>query len=109
MLAGRTVIIPCFRWLATSHQFIGYAITKPTSRPIDITNQKAGVQGSVPDAIRIRNAITVGTIPAINKFIERSSGMNVLVSEREYEPPAISRINNAWKIIQPNANPRTYS
>ena len=64
--------------------------------------------GSVPDAICLLNAITVGTIPAINRFIESSSGMKVLVSEREYEPPAISRMNNAWKIIQPKAKPRTY-
>jgi hypothetical protein len=68
---------------------------KPTSRPIDITNQKYGVVGSAADGIRDFSAITVGTIPAINRFMESSSEMNVLLSARRYEPPAMSRMNSA--------------
>ena len=68
---------------------------KPTSRPIDITNQKCGVVGSAADAMRDFNAITVGTIPAINRFMESSSEMNVLLSARKYEPPAMSRMKSA--------------
>src|SRR5262249_29517433 len=63
----------------------------PTSRPIDITNQKYGVVGSAAPAMRDFSAITVGTIPAINRFMESSSEMNVLLSARRYEPPAMSR------------------
>jgi hypothetical protein len=82
---------------------------KPTSSPIDITNQKLGAVGSAADGIRDLSAITVGTIPAINRFIDSNSDMNVLPSARRYEPPAVSRMNNAWKIVQPKTKPRTYS
>jgi hypothetical protein len=50
----------------------------PTSSAIDITNQKAGVMGLVSDAICLLNAITVGTIPAINRFIESESATAVV-------------------------------
>ena len=68
---------------------------KPTSSPIDITNQKLGAVGSLAAGIRAFSAITVGTIPAIRRFIDRSSDMNVLASARRYEPPAMSRMNSA--------------
>ena len=76
---------------------------------MDITNQKLGVVGSAADGIRALSAITVGTIPAIKRFIDSSSDTNVLVSARRYEPPAMSRMNSAWKIVQPKAKPRMYS
>ena len=53
---------------------------KPTRRPIDITNQKCGVVGSAADGMRDLSAITVGTIPAISRFIDSSSDMNVPAS-----------------------------
>ena len=62
---------------------------------MDITNQKLGVVGSDADGIRAFSAITVGTIPAIRRFIDSSSDMKVLVSARRYEPPAMSRMNSA--------------
>ena len=37
--------------------------------------------------------ITVATIPAINRFIDRSSDTKVPPSARRYDPPAISRMN----------------
>jgi hypothetical protein len=76
---------------------------------MDITNQKLGVVGSAAAGIRALSAITVGTIPAIKRFIDSSSDTNVLVSARRYEPPAMSRMNSAWKIVQPKAKPRMYS
>src|SRR5215475_3915862 len=82
---------------------------KPTSSPIDITNQKRGLVGSAADGMRDFSAITVGTIPAISRFIDSSSDMNVSLSARRYEPPAMSRMNSAWKIVQPKAKPRMYS
>src|SRR5215470_17018114 len=82
---------------------------KPTSSPIDITNQKRGLAGSAANGMRDFSAITVGTIPAISRFIDSSSAMNVLRSERRYEPPTMSRMNSAWKIVQPKAKPRMYS
>ena len=45
-----------------------------------MTNQKCGVAGSFADLMTVRSVITVGTIPAIRKFIDRSSGTNVLAS-----------------------------
>src|SRR5258705_7012601 len=81
----------------------------PTRSPTEITNQKLGVVGSAADGIRALSAITVGTIPAIKRFIDSSSDTNVLVSARRYEPPAMSRMNSAWKIVQPKAKPRMYS
>ena len=68
---------------------------KPTSSPIDITNQKLGDIGSAADGMRALSAITVGTIPAISRFIDSSSDMNVPASARRYEPPAMSRMNSA--------------
>ena len=50
---------------------------KPTSSPIDITNQNRGAKGSSEDAMCVRSAMTVGTIPAISRFIDSSSGTNV--------------------------------
>src|SRR3979490_916759 len=82
---------------------------KPTKSPIDITNQKLGVVGSAADPMRAFSAITVGTIPAIRRFIDSSSDTNVPVSARRYDPPAMSRMNSAWKIVQPKAKPRMYS
>jgi hypothetical protein len=55
---------------------------KPTSSPIDITNQKRGLVGSAANGMRDFSAITVGTIPAISRFIDSSSDMNVLLSAR---------------------------
>jgi hypothetical protein len=56
---------------------------KAHQHPDRLTNQKAAVMGSAPEAMSLCNAITVGTIPSINRFIESSSGMKALVSERE--------------------------
>src|SRR4029453_9457391 len=82
---------------------------KPTNKPIDITNQKLGVVGSAAAGMCALSVITVGTIPAMSRFMESSSDTNVLRSARRYEPPAMSRMNSAWKIVQPKAKPRTYS
>jgi hypothetical protein len=41
----RTVIMPCLRPLATSHQFIGYATMKPVSSAMLMTNQNSGTSG----------------------------------------------------------------
>jgi hypothetical protein len=71
---------------------------KPTRSPIDMTNQKLGVIGSAPVAMRAFSAITVGTIPAIRRFIDSSSAMNVRLSALRYDPPAMSRMNSAWKM-----------
>jgi len=38
--AGRTVFMPCFRWLVTTHQFIGCGIIKPTITPIDLRTRR---------------------------------------------------------------------
>src|SRR5215472_5457137 len=84
-------------------------MTKPTSSPIDITNQKRGEMGLFVDSTCCLSVITVGTIPAISRFIDSNSGTNVLVSARRHEPPAMSRMNRDWKIIQPRVNPRMYS
>ena len=65
--------------------------------------------GSAAAGMCALSVITVGTIPAISRFMESSSDMNVLRSARRYEPPAMSRMNSAWKIVQPKAKPRTYS
>jgi hypothetical protein len=48
-------------------------------------------------------------MPAIRRFIDSSSDTNVLLSARQYEPPAMSRMNSAWKIVQPKAKPIMYS
>jgi carbohydrate-selective porin OprB len=53
---------------------------KPTRSPIDMTNQKLGLMGSAADGMRALSAITVGTIPAISRFIDSSSDMNVLLT-----------------------------
>ena len=47
-----------------------------------MTNQNTGEAGLPPPRC-IFSSIMVGTMPAISRFIDRSSGMNVLVSERE--------------------------
>ncbi len=76
---------------------------------MDITNQKRGLAGSAANGMRDFSAITVGTIPAMSRFIDSNSATNVLLSARRYEPPAMSRMNSAWKIVQPKAKPRMYS
>ena len=43
---------------------------------------RRGVVGSAAGGIRDFSAITVGTMPAINTFMESSSEMNVLLSAR---------------------------
>ncbi|SEO47133.1 hypothetical protein SAMN02990966_01989 [Rhodospirillales bacterium URHD0017] len=50
---------------------------KPTSSPIDVTNQKVGVVGLSALAMWRRKCITVGIIPAISSFIDSSSDRNV--------------------------------
>src|SRR5215831_7565663 len=82
---------------------------KPARSPIDITNQKLGSVGSAAAGISDFSAITVGTIPVIRRFIDTSSEMNVPFSARGYDPPTISRMKSAWKIVQPKAKPRMYS
>ena len=39
-----------------------------------MTNQKCGVVGSFADLMTVRSVITVGTIPAIRKFIDSEFG-----------------------------------
>jgi hypothetical protein len=67
--------------LVTSHQFIGYATTKPASIAMLMTNQNAGANGLnlPPTSIRPRDAI--GIIPVITRFIERNSGKKMFASD----------------------------
>ena len=47
-----------------------------------MTNQKSGVSGLKRCPINIRPSAAIGTIPAIKKFMEKNSGMNVLIRDR---------------------------
>jgi hypothetical protein len=78
----RMVSIPCLRPFATSHQFMGYALMNPTSNAIDITNQNAGALGPAVGASTALRIIIGGIIPVMRRFIESSSGTNVLPSAR---------------------------
>jgi len=88
---------------------MGYAVTKPTRRAMDITNQNAGPKGSPLAGKEFFAKIIVGTIPAMRQFIDNNSGRKVLDNERAYEPPASARIKRAWKIVQPEPKPNRYS
>jgi len=86
---ARTVIMPCFRWRDTNHQFMGYTVMKPTRRAMDIMNQNAGPDGSrLAGTLFMAIAIT-GTMPAMRQFMDSNSGKKVLVSECLYDPPAM--------------------
>jgi hypothetical protein len=50
---------------------------KPARRLIDITNQKLGVRGLSAEATYRRRVIIVGIMPAIRRFIDSNSAMNV--------------------------------
>ena len=69
-------------------------MTAPVRREIDITNQKFTPSGSSLRGTWAIAKVIAGTMPDINAFIERNSGMNVMESARLNEPPASSRMNS---------------
>jgi hypothetical protein len=74
--------MPCFMCRDTNHQFMGYAVMKPTSRAMDIMNQNAGPDGMwLAGALFIAKVIA-GTMPAMRQFIDSNSGKKVLESAR---------------------------
>ena len=74
--------MPCFMLLETSHQFIGYAVMRPTSNAIDMTNQNAGSDGLRLAGMLFIAKIITGTMPAMRQFMDSNSGKKVSVSER---------------------------
>ena len=79
---GRTVIMPCFMCRHTNHQFMGYAVMKPTRRAMDIMNQNAVSDGLWLAGTLFIAKVIAGTIPAMRQFMDRSSGKKVLESAR---------------------------
>lgn len=101
--------MPCFKCCETSHQFMGYAVTKPMRRAMDMTNQNCGPKGSRLAGASFIASVITGTMPAMRKFMDSSSGKKVAESARRYEPPALSRMNRAWKTLHPKPKPKAYS
>lgn len=68
---------------------------------MDITNQNAAPDGSWLSGVLAIAKVIKGTMPAMRQFMDSNSGKKVPESERRYEPPAISRMNSAWKMLYP--------
>jgi len=74
--------MPCLRWFATNHQFIGNARTKPARRDIDMMNQKLGPSGFRLSGVTFIGRVITTVIPAIRKFMDNSSDRKVMRKER---------------------------
>ena len=79
--SGRTVSIPCFMCLDTSHQFIGYAheADDQRHRHDEPEGRRRRIVGVRPGghAVGLRHLM-----PAISRFIDSSSGRKVMRSDR---------------------------
>ena len=53
--------------------------------------------------------LIVGAIPAIIAFMLMNSGMKLIFTFCQYEPPIIRFMNSDWKMKSPNENPARYS